>query len=342
MTTLAPARSTTAPAESGVYRVIPRVPIFDAHAPITKQARDPKEISEENPEGLVEVEVGADEDDLREMAANANAECGRGRPPSLQIGHTRLEDLPEPYLPRHVGFTANHQVGTFEGRPCLFADLHVLASQYAEASTYPRPSAERFGWDEPGRQGIKAVALLRREPERDLGLIPYKREGGGVSLLCYARDNPERSIMQTANQIEEQALVDVAIRCGLTRRVDAVRRLAEDRAAGRDRPVTNYAKTSPNPAVKVPMPGDPASRRRILDHAIRTGLDVESAWADLQIRDLAAKLGVQANYAKESPAPKSDYYPTDQASRNKLRDYAGRKHMTTAAALKDMKAKGLL
>jgi hypothetical protein len=55
--------------------------------------------------------------------------------------------------------------------------------------TYPRVSVERTGWDSPTTNTVHAVALIRRQPERQLPVVPYASTRRGA-LVCYARDMP--------------------------------------------------------------------------------------------------------------------------------------------------------
>lgn len=256
------------------FRVVRRVPLFDEHPPVEKSVRTPG--------GTAKLSVGCTASDLAEMASNANIGAANNRPPLVQIGHSSFEDVPEPQWPRTVGRTSNHVIGDFEGRPCLFGDLHILASEYDNAATYPRASIERVGWDRPGRQTIRAVALIRRDPERDLGIINYQRE----RRLCYSKERT-MNLAQITPTLADPALrkrvVDHAVRKGLTASESLAEIRAESSPDWTARPVT-YSKESP-----VPYPSDPAVRAKCREFAERHGIGVSAAWERMVASGLASR-----------------------------------------------------
>jgi len=171
------------------YRVIRRQPLLDAHSPIPKLVFDPAAVSAENPRGLVRLMIGATLEDLEAMARNGNRRAMAGDLRSAQLGHAPLTEVPEGEMPKAVGFVANYAVGELAGRPCLFGDLAIATQHYAEASSYPRLSIERVGFDDPGRTTVSAVALIRRRPERDLGVVAYSATGPAeLTRVHYSRD----------------------------------------------------------------------------------------------------------------------------------------------------------
>lgn len=119
-----------------------------------------------------------DEDRLRLICANSNRRDAEGNPGVLLIGHTNLKaDHPETAQPPPVGITRNYTIGDWQGRPCIMADLYVEASKAAEAFSYPRRSVEVFYDDaDPAGNYIDALALIRRTPERSLGLLVGPRQ----------------------------------------------------------------------------------------------------------------------------------------------------------------------
>lgn len=174
------------------YVTIRGFPVLDSHPPITKRVRDPNAISLDNPDGVVEQTLEVTRDDLARMAANTNAQVAIGRLPTLQIGHTPLEDRPEEWHPKPVGLTSHYSVCERDGRPWLCCDLHYRRDLLGEASTYPNLSVERIDWRDPNSTRIDAVAILRREPERQVPLVPYQAERPlqATMLACYGRDVP--------------------------------------------------------------------------------------------------------------------------------------------------------
>jgi hypothetical protein len=174
------------------YRTIKDVPILDCHSPIKKRVRNPAAITPDNPDGLVEMMLKCDEDDLDTIARNANRAAEAGRPPVLQIGHTPLEqDVPESFHPKPVGLQSNHRVRMIDGKPWLCADMHLRLDRIDEASDYPQVSVERVNWGDDQAHTIRATAFLRRQPERDVPMIPYSADDPPLALLtCYSRDVP--------------------------------------------------------------------------------------------------------------------------------------------------------
>ena len=146
----------------------PRVPILDVHRHDQKG-----DVSEEL---------------LRLLAANTNRRCDRGDLVAITIGHTR-EDAAETDQPPFVGYARDLAVGTFRGEPCLLADFYLRADDAERAMGYPHRSIERVSSPEEADNYIDYVCLLRRPPERSLGLLTYRRDlPEGASVVRYERD----------------------------------------------------------------------------------------------------------------------------------------------------------
>jgi hypothetical protein len=145
------------------------IPILDEHQHSTKGDID---------EGLLQL-----------LAENSNARAeGTGNYALIFVGHTDDEG-DEDDQPDVVGYARNFRVSPFMGRPCLYADLYFYKSDYKRAMKYPHRSVERFRSEEDrGANFIDAIALLKRTPERDLGLLVEYARGG--SLVRYSRDLP--------------------------------------------------------------------------------------------------------------------------------------------------------
>lgn len=139
------------------------VPIFKAH---TRTIKDPQT-------GKVR-KIEVTEDDLEAICETYQrlvAETGGF--PRLMFGHT-IDGAPETEQPIPVGWALNYRVGTFgpARQKCILCDEYVEA-RYAEArKTYPYRSPEYYA----GRQDIASVALLRRDPQLDLGVVMYERD----------------------------------------------------------------------------------------------------------------------------------------------------------------------
>ena len=173
------------------FRIMRRLAIFRVHPMIAKTV-GPVGRDSALPDGprTRTIEIQADRHDLEMMAKNANRAVAAGRPPAIQIGHTALDDRPEPYHPKVIGLTSNYQLGELEGEPCLFADFHVRTEFYPDAVSYPRISIERYAFNVPDEQTVSAIALLRRSAQQALPIVPYGAEVGMLSgqLACYGLD----------------------------------------------------------------------------------------------------------------------------------------------------------
>jgi hypothetical protein len=172
------------------FRVLKRIALIDQHEAIEKQVYDPSAVSAANPDGLVKRMLTVTPEDLATLARNANASAAKGRPPVLQLGHTPMDDRPEIYQPKCVGHTANYSVADLGGVPCLFADLYCREDEADEAASYPNLSIERINFDDKTHHAVGAVALIRRQPERELPMVQFQTTTGKRSLVCYSKDRP--------------------------------------------------------------------------------------------------------------------------------------------------------
>jgi hypothetical protein len=169
------------------FLTIHRVPVLDAHEPITKTVKD-QDHPNADKDGVVVQSMTCAPSDLATAARNSNRRAASGRPAILQLGHSQFKDRPEAFLPKAIGFADNFAVGEFEGKPTLFADLHYRREFRQDALSHPRLSVERSGWSDPSLHAITAIALIRRPPERDLPFVPYQAERVPDQLVCYGRE----------------------------------------------------------------------------------------------------------------------------------------------------------
>jgi hypothetical protein len=215
------------------FKTISRVPILDTHEPIEKTCYDPLEVSPTNPKGLVKRKLRVTRQDLEELARNSGRAVAIGRPPALQIGHSPLDDRPEQFQPKPVGLTSNYQVGDLDGEPVLYADFHLRADQYDEASGYPNISIERVDWRDPEAHRVGAVALLRRDPERPMPMVPYS-EASRPARVLYSKERPLYSVDEPLpGEVVRYATIH-----GISSVVEARRRLLQDKSGYR----ANYAR----------------------------------------------------------------------------------------------------
>jgi hypothetical protein len=113
-----------------------------------------------------------DKKKLEQIAQNCNRrEKDTGDVIPIAIGHTRSKDREE-LQPRFVGYARELKVGQFgPGKKLgILANFYFKPAHYHEAMTYPRRSIELWP-GAPDQQIIDPVSLLRRTPQRDLGLL---------------------------------------------------------------------------------------------------------------------------------------------------------------------------
>jgi hypothetical protein len=124
--------------------------------------------------------VRFDEARLRGIADEANARAARGHFCPVQIGHTILWEPDETLQPEPVGFMRNFRVGPIldhQGRvidptPHLIADQVIRSDKLDRAHSYPHRSPEL----DASRMTLDSLALIRRPPKYDMGLIMNARD----------------------------------------------------------------------------------------------------------------------------------------------------------------------
>ncbi len=165
---------------SGQYEVEPDVPLFDAHTDYDEKG-EPLRVF--------------DEKKLRQIADECNERAKRtGDLSPFGPGHL-LYDQKDPKTgmvtykaketdqPPVWGFFHNFRVGEFgpEKVKAILADMLVRKDKRDEAMTYPRRSVELWAKS----NFIDWVALLRRTPQRDLGVLTHS---AGDFKVCYAME----------------------------------------------------------------------------------------------------------------------------------------------------------
>lgn len=129
------------------------VPIFKAH-------------KRRKPDGSVAYEVKPE--DLPVIAANSAAlEAKSGVLGRITPGHVLPENT-EPEQPKLYGVMRNYRYGTFgpSNEPAVLVDQYFFPATAKDAKGYPYRSAEYY----PGKQEIRGLALLTRDPYLDLGM----------------------------------------------------------------------------------------------------------------------------------------------------------------------------
>jgi hypothetical protein len=126
----------------------------------------------------VPVEEELDERQLHRICENSRYRSSKGEYGIVFLGHT--DDAgKETDQPPIVGYLSNYEVGTHNGRPTIVASMYLDRDSHPSGIVrqYPRRSAEIIGLaKEDGF--IDALALLKRTPERDLGLVSHYALGG--------------------------------------------------------------------------------------------------------------------------------------------------------------------
>lgn len=146
--------------------IVPNVPIFDEHDEHDKDGKLVRRFDERKLNYLADI-INRRESDL-------------ATPVRLTIGHTlgrnpvTGQEPKETDQPPHVGFARKARVGRFgpKQKLGLLADLYYRREDWDDAKTFPYRSIELY----PGSWDITGVALLRRDPRLDLGVLTYQRD----------------------------------------------------------------------------------------------------------------------------------------------------------------------
>ncbi len=156
---------------------IKRVPIIDVN---TRKYRKGNDV----------VEEVLDEEQLHRICSNSQGRADKGEYGLVFLGHT-TDDGPEVDQPPVTGYLNNFQVGEHNHRPTILADIFMYRDAKPDQilRQFPRRSAEIIGLEDHNGY-IDALSLIKRAPERDLGLITHyamdpnrSRESG--SLVRY-------------------------------------------------------------------------------------------------------------------------------------------------------------
>lgn len=163
-------------ADPNAWDIVPNVPIFAVH-----------KIFKRGPNGE-KVKVEVTEDDLKKIVQMArHQEQANGVCPRMTLGHMHLpKDTPEQQQPPPVGWGRNLRVGRWgpEQKIGLLADQWFQKGKKPASGDYPYRSVEYY----PDTHEITGIALLRRDPELDLGLVTYER---GAPCFCYSKEGED-------------------------------------------------------------------------------------------------------------------------------------------------------
>lgn len=149
------------------WKVVRGVPIFRPHKRKVKI-----------PDGTEQV-IEVTEADLPRIVLNMRqTKAESGVVPRITPGHTvKDQKAPETQQPEPWGWMPDYYVGTFGPRrlPAILADFFFRPECYEEAKAYPYRSVEFY----PASKEITGVALLKRDPQLDLGIVQYAGRDGG-------------------------------------------------------------------------------------------------------------------------------------------------------------------
>ena len=136
------------------WKIRRSVPVFDEH-------------DEYGKDGRLQRRFGPQE--LQEIADSCNRrERDTGDVCPLTKGHT-IQGAPEDQQPEILGYARNFHVGRFGAAQKLgiLADFYFYPDRYKVAMSFPRRSVELYFRDKI----LDPIALLRRTPQRDLGVL---------------------------------------------------------------------------------------------------------------------------------------------------------------------------
>lgn len=163
---------------TGEFVEIPDVPVFDLHDEhdMRRYVRDAKGQQVANPD-YGKLLQRFDHDRLQRIVANCNRRAEEtGDLAPIGPGHTIPGyAVPETSQPPIYGYAGEYKVGTYGpgGRTGILTKLYARKEHEEDVKkAYPRRSIELV----PGEDFIDWIALLRRSPQRDLGLLTYSRE----------------------------------------------------------------------------------------------------------------------------------------------------------------------
>jgi hypothetical protein len=132
-------------------------------------------------------QAGLDRRALELIASNTNREIGAGRPFPIATDYSD-DDAGEVQQPEHIGYLARVYVGDVSGQPHLIGDLAFERHRADEAQAYQHCGVELWKSEDPRRNVVNAVVLLKQQPNRTLGPLRFSRGVPvGVTVLRYSR-----------------------------------------------------------------------------------------------------------------------------------------------------------
>lgn len=151
------------------YVLVRNIPVFKEH-------------TQHSAKGGAVRHFGAKE--LQRIVDRTNDRLKTGDMSPVGLGHTK-DDADESDQPPVIGYADRFRLGRFGPAQTLgiLADFYIRKDMKAKAATFPRRSVEL--WMKDGF--IDWIALLRRTPQLDLGLVTFSRQSGRDGPLYYDR-----------------------------------------------------------------------------------------------------------------------------------------------------------
>lgn len=241
------------------WKILRDIPVFDEHEEVTPEmvtGPDGRPMRQDRIERF-----GMDE--LKAHADKCNALVASGNPPGLVLGHTK-DDAPEHQQPETVGVGVNYRVryDADLGRNVIAYDEYYLPEKYEQVKTYPYRSVER--WRKGGY--FKPIALLRREPRRNLGMV--------LAYQAQSRGELDRYSM-VATDVTEDApgnlfgvVVDTVVRYSMQYSVPVERyAMPHEEPDGDEKPKAPPQVAASTPPPPMPAPTPPAAVPPVVPNA---------------------------------------------------------------------------
>lgn len=150
------------------------------------------------------IEESIDKKQLQRIFDNSRHRSEGGDHSPVFLGHTDDEgrEIDQPPI---AGWLDNFQMGDHNGHPAILADVYIDKEDYPDPSKvlrqFPRRSAEIIAISKPTGY-IDSVALLKRTPERPLGLITsqYNKKEEVYRFACPACEKDSKRQEQTKHK----------------------------------------------------------------------------------------------------------------------------------------------
>lgn len=146
--------------DASMFTKMEKVPVFKSHV---------RRVT--NKETKQSVMTKVDDAQLSVICNNTNNRINKGEFPLITIGH-RDFTKPETDQPPLVGFLGQHEIGEYNGEKAILADMYIFNDKKDKFLQYPRRSSEVFSKESPFGY-IDSLAVLKRPPELDLGMITH-------------------------------------------------------------------------------------------------------------------------------------------------------------------------